>query len=158
MILHLGVIDQNYSYDQQVGRRKTRRVTKSVSTGDVAEFLENKYHLFEVFYEIHQADIAADLEEGLAGTLESLLMGASPDLSAFGSAESNIDERFRKFLDAGEMEALGYPGVPTEASGRGKRVGGINHRLRHPYARSNPARPSFIDTGLLQASFKSWVD
>jgi hypothetical protein len=152
MILHLGVIEQNYAYDQKVGKGRKRRVSKSVSTGDVAEFLEAKYHPMEIFFEIHGSEIAADLEEGLAGALESLLMGAPPDASAFGSAENKIDERFRKFLDAGEMESLGYPGVPTEAALRG-----VNHRMAKPYQKRE-ARKSFIDTGLYQDDFKSWVD
>ncbi len=158
MILHLGVVDLPYAYEQAVSKRKKRAVSLSVTTGDVAGYLETKYHPMEVFFELHGDEIASDLEEGLAGTLESLLMGAPPDLSAFGTAESKIDLRFREFLTNGEMEKLGYPGVPTEASGSGKRIGGINHRLRNPYARSNPARPSFIDTGLYENSFKSWVD
>lgn len=158
MRLHLGVVDLPYAYEQAVGKGKKRAVALSVTTGEVAGYLENKYHPMEVFFEIHGEEIAKDLEEGLAGTLESLLMGAPPSLSAFGSAESAIDKRFRDFLTNKEMERLGYPGVPTEASGSGKRVGGINHRLKNPYARSNPARPSFVDTALYENSFKSWVD
>lgn len=164
MILHLGIVDQPYRNAPSPARKGKRWRRSdliggaSATTGDVAGYLEDRYHPFEIFYELHKAEIAADLETGLAGALESILMGAPVDLSVFGSAESKIDDHFRKFLDAGELESLGYPGMPTEASGRGKRIGGINHRLRHPYAKSNPARPSLIDTGLYQSSFKSWVD
>jgi hypothetical protein len=159
MLLHLGVIDQPYAYErQQVSSRtgkplkRGKRVSLSVSTGDVAEFLEAKYHPMEVFFEIHGSEIAADLEEGLAGALESLLMGAPADASPFASAAGKVEERFRKFLDTKEMETLGYPGVPTEAALRG-----VNHRMARPYQRRD-ARASFIDTGLYQTSFKSWVD
>jgi len=50
------------------------------------------------------------------------------------------------------MDQLGYPGIPTGAA-----EAGVNHRLLHPYAKDNPERPSFIDTGQYQADFKSWV-
>ena len=159
MRLHLGVVDLPYAYEQAVGKGKKRggRAPASRRARSRATWKTNTTR-WKSSSKSTAEEIAKDLEEGLAGTLESLLMGAPPSLSAFGSAESAIDKRFRDFLTNKEMERLGYPGVPTEASGSGKRVGGINHRLRNPYARSNPARPSFVDTALYENSFKSWVD
>jgi hypothetical protein len=52
-----------------------------------------------------------------------------------------------------EIESMGLRGVPTKAA-----LKGINHRLRHPYRKSNPRRPSFVDTGLYVASFRAWME
>lgn len=156
--LHLGVIDIPYAYDQeQVGKtgktlKRKRRVTLSVTTGDVAEILEDKYHVMEIFYEDRHAEIVGYIEEGLKASLEDLLAGAPPRSDPFIGGCARIDDRFKQFLANKEMEALGYPGVPTQAA-----LKGVNHRKAHPYAR-RPPRPSFIDTGLYQGSFKSWVD
>ena len=133
MILHFGVIDIPYIQGEkrlptQKQLKKWRRTSKGTSqgtwTGDVAEFLEAKYHVMEVFYEVHQDEIALDLEDGLAGTLESLVMGAPPSADPFGAAASAIKARFSKFLESKEMDTLGYPGVPTKAS-----LEGVSHRF-----------------------------
>jgi hypothetical protein len=150
LTLHLGVIDVPYS-EFRVGRRRPLK-NSSKTTGDVAEILEDKYHVMEIFAAENEQFIADALADGLEGALESLLMGAPPSLDPFGTGTSKIDGRFKEFLSLQEIEKLGYPGVPTQAALRG-----VNHRLKRPYLRSNPRRPSFIDTGLYQASEKSWV-
>ena len=154
MILHLGVLDVPYQLPPPTGKRRRKITAGTQTTGDVAGWLEDKYHLFENFYQLHQEDIAGDLEHSLAGTLENLLLGApaADPSQAFASATSQIEDRFKRFLSEKEMEKLGYPGVPTQAALRG-----VSHRFAHPYAKRAP-RPSFIDTGLLQASMKSWID
>lgn len=158
-ILHLGVIDIPYvDKEKPAARRKRLKAGKppapdELTTGDVAEILEDKYHVMEVFYEVHKDDVAKDLEESVAGALETIMMGGPSDIDPFGGATSKIDERFTDFLTNREMEKLGYEGVPTQAA-----LEGVNHRLKHPYAKKNKRRPSFIDTGLYQASFKSEVE
>lgn len=147
MKLHLGVIDVPYSSLNLPGVGKGGE-----TTGDVAEILEAKYNVIETFWELHAQEGADALAEGMRGTLESLLMGAPPTQNPFGSGESAIDDMFRKCLDSKELEAIGIPGVATQAA-----KDGVNHRMKHSHA-NRPARPSFIDTGLLQSSFKSWVD
>jgi hypothetical protein len=77
-------------------------------------------------------------------------MGAPPSIDAFGAAQGKIDALFRKFLTSKEMDGLGIPGVPTLAS-----LEGISRRFKRGHG---PARPSFIDTGLYESDFKSWVD
>lgn len=152
-LLNLGVVDIPYSQAPGAAHRYTRaNAKKGVTTGDVAEWLEDKYHVMEVFAETHNEDLAHDLEESLAGALEDLLVGAPAGADAFGSATSKIEDRFKQFLSLKEMDALGYPGVPTQASLRG-----VSHRFKRPYAK-RPPRPSFIDTGLYQSSAKAWVE
>ena len=138
--LHLGVIDQPY----QTGRE---------STGDVAEILEAKYEVMGHFVKKHEQDIANDLENSLEGALENVLLGGPPSSDPFAAATSAIDNRFKKFLSLKEMDALGVPGVPTQAS-----LAGYSKRFKQKQKKGRGPRPSFIDTGLYQASFKSWVD
>lgn len=145
--LHLGVIDVPYVNAPSPRQRKVRAST--VTTGDVAGWLEDEYHIMEVFFNEKQAKIAADLEKGMQSSLEALLMGAPSTLDPFGSATSKIEDTFKTFLSMKEMEKLGIPGVPTVAALTGKSA-------RHKRRRGK-RRPSFIDTGLYQASFKAWV-
>jgi hypothetical protein len=164
MILHLGVIDVPYVQpNPQPKARKAsarprlhkrhRKKYANVTTGDVAEILEAKYHVMEVFFRQHDQDVVAvQLEKSLKCAVESLMMGAPLTLDPFGTATSEIENRMKQFLSNREMDALGYPGVPTMAAQMG-----VSHRFAHPYKR-RPARPSFIDTGLYQSSMKAWID
>lgn len=159
--LHLGVVDVPYAPPQQAPRKAPKRPGKArarrarqnqnITTGDVAEILEAKYHVMEIFYEEHQADVANDLAESMKNAVESLLLGAPPSLDPFGAATSSIENRMKQFLSNREMESLGYPGVPTMAA-----LMGVSHRFKNPYKR-RAARPSFVDTGLYMASMKAWV-
>lgn len=160
-ILHLGVVDFPYKAKSEGGRKPKRKKAKgkrkppapSLTTGDVAEILEDKYHVLEIFYNMKKGKIAGALEGSIKGALESLMMGAPPSHDPFGSGTSKITEMMKKFLADREMERIGYPGVPTKAA-----LKGVNHRKLHPYAKSNPRRPSFIDTTQYQSSLKAWMD
>lgn len=135
MKLHLGVID----VPEPEGN----------TTYGVGKILEEEYGLFSNFYEAHQQDIANYLAEGVAGALESLMQG-SPARDPFAAGTAEIDQEFRHFLDIEEMASLGVPGVPTKAALMGKSI-----RLKQ---KKGAPRPSFIDSGVFQASFKSWVE
>jgi hypothetical protein len=148
-VLHLGVIDVPYS---QARGAKAKRSNSTVTTGDVAGWLEDEYHVMEVFANVHGADIGDALARSVAGGLENLMMGGPVSNSVFGQAESAIHDQFQKFIDTKEMDGLGIPGVPTEAAQRG-----VSHRFKRPYARRAP-RPSFVDTGLYRANFKAWIE
>jgi hypothetical protein len=149
LTLHLGVVDVPYAQPAPgaVGHNKP---PGSQTTGDVAEWLEAKYHVMEIFAELHKDDIDEALADSAAGALENLLMGSPVGADAFGAGQSKIEDAFRKFIDTKEMERLGYPGVPTKAA-----LKGVNHRLKR---KRGPSRPSFQDTGLYEANFAAWVD
>jgi hypothetical protein len=154
--LHLGVIDLPYGYSPPKAKKNSKSRLKAstvLTTGDVAEILEAKYHPFEIFWQLKQKKIVKELENGLAGQLESILMGAPLTVQPFDGACSKIEGMFKDFLTNREMERLGFPGVPTQAA-----LDGVNKRLLHPYSKDNPRRPSFINTGQYQASAKAWVD
>ena len=171
-VLHLGVIDVPYaqsSYRPPAKKAKGFRRGKALrgdagaaasptafkTTGDVAEILEAKYHIMEVFFEDVSGDAIGDaLAHSVAGAIENLFAGAPPaSIAPTAEAEGEIESAFRHYLAQEEMAALGIPGVPTGAALRG-----VNHRRIHPYAKGNAPRPSFIDTGLYMANFKAWVD
>ena len=137
--LHLGVTDIPYSTGQ--------------TTGDVAEILEGKYEVMGHFARAHETGIAADLEGSLEGELENILLGAPRSSDPFAGAADKIEHRFRQFLSLKEMDRLGVPGVPTAAS-----LAGYSKRFKQKQKKSRGPRPSFIDTGLYQRSFKAWVD
>lgn len=164
--LHLGVIDIPYSDKQAAtvvqhweAMKRGKPLTKSaarasVTTGDVAQFLEDRYHVMEVFYEEHQAYILAMVEMSVKAAIERLRKTNQPEtIDPFGAAISEIENRFKRFLSLGYVENVGIPGVPTKAA-----LKGVSHRRKHPYAKSNPRRPSFIDTGIYENSFKAWVE
>jgi hypothetical protein len=151
-VLHLGVADVPYSEPPSPVKRghKPKVTAATETTGDVAERLEDKYHIMRVFYEQHKSDVALALEDSLAGALENLLIGAPSSVSPLGEGASKIQAAFKKFLSEKEMDRLGYPGIPTKAS-----LMGISHRFK---GKHGPPRPSFIDTGLYETSFKAWID
>lgn len=155
MKLLLGVVDLPYGKAPKAKKRKGRasKSAPALTTGDVAEILEAKYHPLRIFFELKQKKVAKSLEGSLAGALESLMMGAPPSLAPFGTATDEITGMMKQFIAKGEMERLGYPGVPTKAA-----LDGVNHRLTHPYSKDNPRRPSFIDTGQYQADLKAWIE
>ena len=161
MILHLGVTDMPYAQAPKKHRRKSG-LAPNETTGDVAQILEDKYHVMESFFHANEELIAKELEGSISGALESLLMSKGGSLTkqmlagtvtGLGTGEGKIKEAFTNFISGQGVERLGIPGVPTKAA-----IKGVNHRLKRPYASSNPRRPSFIDTGLYESSFQAWFD
>ncbi len=153
MKLHLGVVDVAYSDD-----------LGGSTTGEVAEILESNYHVMRIFFEDNEEFIGNALVEAMAGAIESLAQGkivnvfsreASTRLGervlSGTSFTDKIDERFRDFLDAGEATKISRQMVSAAEAG-------VSHRKKKPFARENPARPAFVDTGLYSASFRAWVD
>lgn len=162
MKLHLGVIDQPYtSYDggKKAANPKRRgkkakppapaKTSRQVSTAQVARWLEDRYHVMEVFYE-SDGGVADILADSVRDALEDILMGAPVGASPFLAGTSEIQARFKKFISSAAMESMGIPGVPTKAA-----MLGMQSRFK---GKRGPRRPSFRDTGLYQASFMAWVD
>ena len=165
--LVLGVIDLPY-VDAEPAKSQVTRVSKAragrrrvpkgkpalaaggQTTGDVAEILEAKYHVMETFFDLHEEEIGEDFAESLVGTLEALTSGAPTSIDPFAAAISQVEARFKTFLETKEMDATGTPGVPTRAS-----LKGVSHRFKR---KRGPPRPSFIDTGLYESTMKAWVE
>ena len=147
---------------QQVGKHPTlnlgvmvipyRNATdkaESVTTGDVAQWLERRYRIMEVFVRVHHKVIENALAGSVEGALEALIMKRR--IKPFARGTAVIETRFKRFISSREVERVGIPGTPTHAA-----LMGFSHRRKHPYARG-PRRPSFRDTGLYMSSFKAWV-
>lgn len=132
--------------------RRAQAAASPLSTGDVAEILEDRYHIMESFFELNKADIQTMLDKGLVGVLQNILLGLPAPADPFDTASGKMAKLFRSFLSQQKMDSLGVPGVPTKAS-----LAGVSHRRAHPYAKRGP-RPSFIDTGLYQKSFVAWTE
>ena len=150
MKLVFGVIDLPYANAPRA--KGTKAISGTQTTGDVAGWLEDKYHVMLHFYELHHKEIVADLEESWKGAIESLVLGGPAHLDMSAEATDKIKQRFSDMLDQRELDRIGYPGIPTLAA-----MLGVNHRMAHPYAR-RAARSSFIDTGAYQSSFRAWVE
>lgn len=144
MKLHLGVLDVPYGEPGS---------NSAIRTGEVAEILEAHYGVMSHFITAYEDKICAALEESVGDAIDDLIGGAPTGLKPFAAAESRIASDFRQFLATQEAERVGMEGVPTQAA-----LMGVNHRKKHPYAKSNPRRPSFIDTGLYSASFRAWFE
>ena len=153
--LHLGVIDQPYRswVLAKGGKKRKPGRTLAMTTFDVAKILEAKYGLYSTYCRVHEADIVGALEESLQGSLETLVMRRQLVMNPWARGTQLIADGFKNFINSREAERVGIPGTPTKAAMRG-----VNHRLKHPYSRRNPRRPSFRDTSLLVDSTAVWVD
>ncbi len=131
-VLSLGVVDVAYKDD------------KASTTGEVAEILEEKYHIMRTFLELNESLIGDALAEKMVARMDSPVLGKK-DMPI-----DPVDERFRDFLDSDIMSKILPLSLQSAAAAEG-----VNHRKKHPYVKSNGARPAFIDTGLYQASFRT---
>lgn len=139
MKIVLGVND--IPYGQSYGK------DRGTTTGDVAGFLEDKYHVMEHFWELNQEGIEGAMVDAFSTSLASLLKGnPETETSAFGAAEATMESMFKNMLALKQLDELGYPGIPTAAS-----LQGIQHRMQK--VTKGPPRPSFIDTGQYEKSF-----
>lgn len=118
-------------------------------TYDVAMILEDKYTLFSKFAESEMDSIVAALTKSVNGAIFNVEAGA-PAMDPFKQGTSQIVADFQRFLDIEKMATLGVPGVPTKAA-----LMGVNSRKK---IRKGPRRPSFIDTGILQANIAAWIE
>jgi hypothetical protein len=144
-VLNLGVLDQPYASGN------------AVTTGEVAKILEEEYGIMRAFARVHSKMIETVVVVSVQNAIEALVAGHRVD--PWGAGTQKIAQAFRTFINSGEAEHAGIPGTPTQAALRG-----VNHRRKRPYGRGrphhpqpNPRRPSFRDTGLYVASFRSWV-
>lgn len=151
MKLHLGVIELPYVDVATPSAKGAAAAASTVNTADVARWLEEDYHVMEVFYELHKQEIADALALSMNDSLQNFMLGAKVPENPLLQAESTIEMLFRKFIEMQEMDSLGIPGVPTQAS-----LDGVNHRFKSGYQKGS--RPSFRDTGLYESSFKAWFD
>jgi hypothetical protein len=151
--LMLGVVDVAYSDGDG-----------AKTTGDVAGYLEDEYHVMRSFLETYEDKIGEFLADAMVGEIESLAQGKP--VTIFGkdvdthlgdrviagqSVNGKIEEAFRDYLDAREWQQLS--GQKIEAADAG-----VNTRKKRPTASTNKARAAFVATGLYSASFRAWTE
>ncbi|HXS04809.1 MAG TPA: hypothetical protein VN731_10055 [Rhodanobacter sp.] len=141
MELKFGVVDVAYS-----------DAGKVTTTGDVAEYLEERYHVMRSFLELNEEDIGQILVDQVAGAIENIAMGGGAQKDFLAPAMGKIEERFRNFLDSGEMARL-LPETQQIAAAQQ----GVNTRKKAKKNKGGKPRQAFVDTGLYQASFRAWV-
>lgn len=156
--LHLGVLELPYadaSYKEigakGRGKKNKRKSASSVTTLEVAKFLEADYGIMAFFYERHGDFIADAMADSYEKVVEALSMGAPPTIDPFGPAAQQIQSRFREMLMNRELDGQ-VAGVPTKAAQRG-----TSKRFKRA-SKKRPERPSFIDTGLYEGSFRIWKE
>lgn len=161
-VFHLGVIDKPYSVSAPRRlatkmRRGQKTVTKvsapaagAQTTLDVARYLEARYHVFEVFAELHREDIAKSIAGTMKVAIDHVLQtGRAPDRIFPAEGQGDLQKIWNDFIDLREMDGV-QPGVPTGAAKRG-----VNHALG---TKRGPERPSFKDTGQYRGDARFWVD
>jgi len=151
--LMLGVVDVAYS-DKDGG----------ATTGAVAGYLEDEYHVMRTFLELYEDQIGEFLADAMVGEIESIAQGKPA--AVFGrdvsthigdrvvsgqSVNGKIEEAFRNYLDAREWKQAS--GQTVDAAEQG-----ISLRKKHPYSQNNSARAEFFSTGLYSASFRAWLE
>ena len=132
MILHLGVVDAAYAEDGE-------------TTGEVAQYLEDKFGVMQTFFDMNSGYIADRIENSLAGSIETLVMKGSPQEDIFASGMSDVEHRFREYITMQEH------GIQLKSEAQGS-------RFKMQYKKVKAKKIAFVDTGLYRRSFKAWVD
>lgn len=137
MKIHLGVIDVPYS-DKIEGAKET--------THEVAMDLEYRYQIMELYIKSRAKFIDETLAKALKDALFAKMKGLPVPKNVIAGADDRIESDFRAWLDAESH------GIPRTLAGQK----GIRHRFKQ--VEHGLPRPSFIDTGLYQQSFRVWLE
>jgi hypothetical protein len=123
------------------------------TTGEVADILEKKYNVMDVFFELYGKKIADDIAKSMIDDMDALMHGEMVSTVPMAGAMQKIEHSFRNYLDADEWQQTTGQAIAAAQNGvshRFKSVRGVAAKQRGP-------RPAFIDTGLYQSSFRAWV-
>ena len=161
MKLLLGVENVAYSDPDASG---------ATTTAEVAEILEEKYHVMRVFVELHGQEIADVIGQGIADDLEALANDERIGKQMLMGSMGKIESGFRDYLGADEWQQTSGQTIAAAQNG-------VSHRFKNAQNRTVSAksvvkagggmgltivatkkrgpRPAFIDTGLYSASFRA---
>ena len=140
MKLELGVENVAYSDPDAKG---------ATTTAKVAEILEDKYHVMQVFYQLHEQEIGDEIARTVANNMDALLQGERVPSLPFAGADQKIAHWFRNYLDSDEWQKTSGQVIAAAQNG-------VSHRFKKPRAKRGP-RVAFVDTGLYQASFRAQI-
>lgn len=123
----------------------------STTTGDVAGYLEDEYHVMRTFLELNEDFIKDAITDQFAGMIESMSQGRPVAPFNLGFASGKIEERFRNFLDSGEMNTLIGSHAVSDKTLK------TSSRRKSGKLPEGQQRQAFVDTGLYSASFRVWL-
>ena len=141
------------------------------TTYTVGKQLEERYGLFSMFYNAHQQDIADALAKDVAIGFDMMEKGLSVSVKeVFAVSGQKITDKMHDFLTTQEIERVsekyGEYGIPTKAALEGINTRTVNGKTPTKIRKGQKfkkvvtgvRRPSFIDTGIFEASLKGWVE
>ncbi|MGC9271245.1 hypothetical protein [Acidiphilium sp.] len=138
MLLQLGVENAAYSSKDAKG---------ATTTWEVAEILEDKYHIMRVFYELNKEKIAGQMVDGMAKQIQTLAAGGPIARTVLPGTMQKIRTDFVNFLNRDEWQKV--TGIAIAAAEEG-------NSLRFKGKKTN-ARPAFVDTGLYRQAFRAQI-
>jgi hypothetical protein len=156
VVLHMGFLNVPYTRDtkrdstaaiKKYEAMRRRTFSGARTTGTVANILERKYNIVEVFAQIHGGEI----QDILVDNVGDLIIDSLSQRKKFASERmvkymkpktDQIQKMFKLFLDREET------GADIDVANKGRRTG----------RKSKTPRPPFINTGLYRASFRCWAD
>lgn len=156
MVLHMGFLNTPYNaasraapmaFAKKHEKQPRKHFTRTMTAEKVANILEGKYKVVQIFTQTHDEDIQEILTEAFKGAIKDTLSQrrkfVSDRMVQFMKPKTTeIEKLFRTFLDREET------GISVEAAEKGNRTG----------RKSKTPRPPFINTGLYRASFRCWAD
>ena len=125
----------------------------------VGKILEEKYTLFSSYVEMHHKDIENELCEALVGAFETYQATGHIAKQPFDAAGQELSLGLKKFIYNEELAGK-VAGVPTQAALEGitTRKVGRGKKSKFKRTRTGIRRPSFIDSGIFEASTKVWIE
>ena len=168
MKLHLGVVDVPEPYGDP-----------PKSTYEVGKELEKNYGLFSMFYNSEKEDIADWISKDAAVGLEMMMAGQPVNAAhVFKGSSKEITDKMHKFITTKKVEEVaatyGEHGIPTQAAIDGKsfrfkkgftakrQVKGLkgtgSEYIKRKKKDEASARPSFMYSGVFEASLKGWIE
>jgi hypothetical protein len=123
------------------------------TTAEVAAELEAKYKIVETFWELEEDNFVEMIEDAFVEDIENVMQMSEVKKATGVSVKETdkIEAKFKQNLSSRRYDGM-ISGVPTLAAQKG-----VSHLRQHPYAKRG-SRPSFIDTGMYQRSFRAWIE
>jgi hypothetical protein len=125
----------------------------------VGTILEKKYTLFSSYVEMHHKDIEHQLCEAIVGAFETFQATGHVAKKPFDAAGQELTLGLKQFIYKEELAGK-VAGVPTQAALEGvtTRKVGRGKRAKFKRTKTGVRRPSFIDSGIFEASTKVWIE
>lgn len=125
----------------------------------VGKILEEKYTLFSSYVEMHHKDIEHELCEAIVGAFETFQATGYVAKKPFDAAGQELTLGLKQFIYKEELAGK-VAGVPTQAALEGitTRKVGRGKKSKFKRTKTGVRRPSFIDSGIFEASTKVWIE